>query len=217
MHETYRMLAHEQELDLEREARKRSLASHAPNGMRHRRRRNVLTALILGFAAAAIIASSAQTSVSNYTPEALRALSLRAEAMNDQYQSMGYERALENRSAGMNKLYQTQALRPDDRSGIRGAEPTVVTPDLAEIQRHVRAGAIGSQATVSSPDDRAGLHGPGIVRSPEFVTAKGGGFDWADASIGGAAALGFVLLAAGAITFAVRGRRTVRSARVVVP
>jgi hypothetical protein len=181
MYETYRMLAHEHELDLEREARKRSLASRARRvntggGTRHRRRKNLLKALILGFAAAAIVASAAQARVSD----------------------------------------RTQALRPDDRSGIRVVEPTVVTPDLSEIQRHVTADEIGSRAGVSRPDDRAGGHGPGIVRSPELVTAKGGGFDWADASIGAGAALGFLLLVAGATTLAVRGRRAVRSARVVV-
>jgi hypothetical protein len=170
-----------------------------------------LRALILGFATAAIVVSAAEARVSNYntsaqqartamnqsyTPEALRALALRSEAMNQQYQS--------------------QAIRPDDRSGSRGVESTVATPwmgqinryvfddqeallatstpDLSEIQRHVRADAALSQGSTSRPDDRAGFRGPGIVETPQLVTVSGGGFDWTDASIGFGVTAGMVLL-----------------------
>ena len=180
--------------------------------MKYRRRKNLLRVLILGFAAAAIVASTAQARVSNYntsaqkartalnqsyTPEALRALALRSEAMNQryqQYQSTPYVRALELRSQGLNKLYQGEAVRPDDRSGIRGVEPTVVGSDLSEIQRHVRADEIGSSSVSTRPDDKAGLRGPGIVQTPEFVTASSGGFDWKDAGIGAGTAAGVALL-----------------------
>jgi hypothetical protein len=169
--------------------------------MRHRRRKNLLKMLILGFAASAIVAAGAQASYhtteaqnarsalnQTYSPEALRALTLRSEAMNEQYQSL--------------------ATRPDDRSGVRGIESQSVTPDLSEVQRHVKADAYVSQSTrpddragsrgpgtVSTrPDDRAGFRGPGTVRTPEVVAVKGDGFDWKDAGIGAGAMIGIVLV-----------------------
>src|SRR5262249_32084487 len=170
-----------------------------------RRRKNFLRALVLGFAAAAIVASGAQAKPGSYyntsaqqardalnqsyTPEALKALSLRSEAMNQQYQTSAYIRGLELRSEALNKLYQLDAVRPDDRAGIRGVEPLAVGSDLSEVQRHLRADEIGSTSTVSTrPDDRAGIHGPGIVQTPEVVSASGNSFDWKDAGIGAAAA-----------------------------
>jgi hypothetical protein len=141
--------------------------------------------LILGFAASAIVAAGAQASYhtteaqnarsalnQTYSPEALRALTLRSEAMNEQYQSL--------------------ATRPDDRSGVRGIESQSVTPDLSEVQRHVKADEFGSQST--RPDDRAGFRGPGTVRTPEVVAVKGDGFDWKDAGIGAGAMIGIVLV-----------------------
>ena len=151
--------------------------------MRHRRRKNLLKMLILGFAASAIVATGAQASYhtteaqnarsalnQTYSPEALRALTLRSEAMNEQYQSL--------------------ATRPDDRSGVRGIESQSLTPDLSEVQRHVKADAYVSQST--RPDDRAGFRGPG--RTPEVVAVKGDGFDWKDAGIGAGAMFGIVLV-----------------------
>jgi hypothetical protein len=145
--------------------------------------------LILGFAASAIVASTAQARVGSnyntsaqdarsalnhtYSPEALRALTLRSEAMNEQYQSL--------------------AVRPDDRSGVRGIESQGVTPDLSEVQRHVKADEFGSSSS-TRPDDKAGIRGPGIVRTPELVTSNGSGFDWTDAGIGAGTTLGVVLL-----------------------
>jgi hypothetical protein len=141
--------------------------------------------LILGFAASAIVATGAQASYhtteaqnarsalnQTYSPEALRALTLRSEAMNEQYQSL--------------------ATRPDDRSGVRGIESQSLTPDLSEVQRHVKADAYVSQST--RPDDRAGFRGPGTVRTPEVVAVKGDGFDWKDAGIGAGAMFGIVLV-----------------------
>lgn len=176
--------------------------------MKFRRRKNLLKGLILSFATAAIVVPGAQASYhtqkaqearsalnQTYPPAALRALALRSEAMNQQYQSIASDRALELRSEGLNKLYQSQqVIRPDDRSGIRGSEPTAVTPDLSEVQRHVRSDAVVSQASIARPDDRAGFHGPGIVQTPELVSVKGGGFDWKDAGIGAGTTFGIVLV-----------------------
>jgi hypothetical protein len=187
--------------------------------MKFRRRKNLLKGLILSFATAAIVVSGAQASYhtqkaqearsalnQTYTPAALRALALRSEAMNQQYQSIASDRALELRSEGLNKLYQSQqvALRPDDRSGIRGSEPTAVTPDLSEVQRHVRSDEALSQASIARPDDRAGFRGPGIVQTPELVSVKGGGFDWKDAGIGAGTTFGIVLVLMSGLAFSRR-------------
>jgi hypothetical protein len=173
-----------------------------------RRRKNFLRALILGFATAAVVASGAQARVSyynssaqqarsalnqSYPPQALKALALRSEAMNQQYQSSGTE----IRTESLNKLGQLEAVRPDDRAGIRGVEPTVLGPvssDFQEIQRHIRADEVGSSSLSTRPDDKAGIHGPGIVQTPEVVTASGNGFDWQDAGIGAGTAMGIALV-----------------------
>jgi hypothetical protein len=177
--------------------------------MKHRKRKNLLKGLILSFATAAIVVSGAQASYhtlkaqearsalnQTYSPAALRALSLRSEAMNQQYQQVQGQWALELRSEAMNKKYQQVAGRPDDRSGIRGVESTSVAPDLAEIQRHVKADQSLSQSVSSGPDNRAGIRGPGTVeiRTPQFVTVKSDGFDWKDASIGAGSTFGIVVV-----------------------
>ena len=175
--------------------------------MKHRRRKNLLKGLILSFATAAIVVSGAQASYhtqkaqearsafnQSYSPEALRALSLRSEAMNQQYQQLQGPYARELRSEAMNKTNQQLAGRPDDRSGIRGVESTSATPDLSEIQRHVRADQSLSQSVSSGPDNRAGIRGPGTVRTPGLVTVKSNGFDWKDASVGAGTAFGISLV-----------------------
>ena len=115
--------------------------------MKYRRRKNLLKGLILSFATAAIVVSGAQASYhtqkaqearsalnQSYSPEALRALSLRSEAMNQQYQQVQGQWALELRSEAINK-YQQLAGRPDDRSGIRGPGTIQVrTPELVTVK-----------------------------------------------------------------------------------
>jgi len=182
--------------------------------MKYRRRKSLLKGLILAFATAAIVVPGAEASYhtqkaqearsamnQTYSPAALRALSLRSEAMNVQYQQPQGLWALELRSEAMNKKYQQLAGRPDDRSGIRGVESTSVTPDLAEIQRHVRADQSLSQSASNGPDNRAGIRGPGAVeiRTPQFVTVKSDGFHWKDASIGAGSAFGIALVLMGGL------------------
>jgi hypothetical protein len=165
-----------------------------------RRRKNLLRVLVLGFATAAIVASTAQAKPmpSNYNTSAQEART----ALNQTYTPAAMK-ALELRSEGMNKLYQASqvsAVRPDDRVGVRGVEPTVATgvvgSDYREILRHIRADEVASgSSTVSTrPDDKAGIHGPGIVQTPEVVTVNGDGFDWKDAGIGAGTALGVALV-----------------------
>ena len=174
--------------------------------MKYRRRKSLLKGLILAFATAAIVVPGAEASYhtqkaqearwalnQTYTPEALRALALRSEAMNQQYQSLGANYGLEIRSESMNKLYQAQAVRPDDRSGVRGIEPLQATPDLSEVQRHVAADQFVSQS-VARPDDRAGFRGPNVIRTPELVPVNSDGFNWQDASIGAGTAIGLTLV-----------------------
>ena len=185
-----------------------------------RKRKNFLRALVLGFAVTAVLASGAQARVSNYNqsaqaardglnqtypPQALKALALRSEAMNQQYQSLGS--GTEIRTESLNKLGQLEAVRPDDRAGIRGVEPTSVGSDYREILRHIRADEVGSSSSSVStrPDDKAGVHGPGIVQTPEVVTASGDGFDWKDAGIGAGTAMGIALALMGG--FVVSRRR----------
>jgi len=165
--------------------------------MKFRKRKNLLKGLILSFATAAIVVPGAQASYhtqkaqearsalnQTYPPAALRALALRSEAMNQQYQSV--------------------SIRPDDRSGIRGTEPTAVTSDLSELRRHVKDDAYVSQASIARPDDRAGNRGPGIVQTPELVSVKGGGFDWKDAGIGAGTTFGIVLVLMSGLAFSKR-------------
>ena len=166
-----------------------------------RRRKNFLRALVLGFATAAIVASGAQARPGNYNQsaqqarDAFKALTLRSEAMNQQYQSVG---GTEIRTESLNKLRQLEAVRPDDRAGTRGVEPTaapaVVSSDYQEILRLMRADGLSSSTVSTRPDDKAGIHGPGIVKTSEPVSASGSSFDWTDAGIGAGTALGVALV-----------------------
>ena len=67
------------------------------------------------------------------------------------------------------------SVRPDDLPGLRG-------PGVTATRVSVR------------PDDLPGLRGPGVVATAPTVFATDAGFDWADAAIGGAVALGVVVL-----------------------
>ena len=186
--------------------------------MKYRRRKSLLKGLILAFATAAIVVPGAEASYhtqkaqearsalnQTYTPQALRALALRSEAMNQQYQSLGANYGLEIRSESINKLDQAQAVRPDDRSGVRGIEPVQSVTDVNAMQRRVElehiqqlvaADEVASASASSRPDDKAGFRGPGSVdtRSAELASVNGDGFNWKDASIGAGTAIGLTLV-----------------------
>ena len=178
-----------------------------------RRRKNFLRALVLGFATAAIVVSGAQARVSNYNlsaqqardalnqtypPQALKALSLRSEAMNKQYQSASSNPGVEIRTESLSKLGQLSVVRPDDRAGLHGVTPVSVqtATDLSEVQRQVEADRIASISAAESkrPDDKAGVHGPGSVETPTLVATGGSSFDWTDAGIGAGTAIGVALV-----------------------
>ena len=84
-----------------------------------------------------------------------------------------------------------KAERPDNRGGLIGV------------------GSVTSSAMAPArPDDRAGVRGPGSLSAsaaPTILVASDG-FDWLDASIGAAGAIGIALAAAGLLT-AARGHR----------
>jgi len=159
--------------------------------MKFRRRKNLLKGLILSFATAAIVIPTAQARVSNYNTSSQQART----ALNQSYSPQSL-RALSLRSEAMNELYQGQSIRPDDRTGVRGVEPAQAITDLSEVQRHVKADQIGSASVSSRPDDKAGFRGPGTVesRTAELASVKGDGFNWQDASIGAGTTIGIALV-----------------------
>ena len=99
----------------------------------------------------------------------------------------------------------TVSISPDDRPGARGSSPTT---DLATVAPDDRAGVrgIGRSALNLSPDDRLGPRGDTVAqtRPPATIIVRPGGFDWADAGIGAAVAIGAALLGAGML---LAGRR----------
>lgn len=111
----------------------------------------------------------------------------------------------------------TDAVRPDDRAwrGV-GAAPVIVTSESGSLRPDDRAthgpGAldVAGSADIVRPDDRAWR---GVGPAPTIVPIASpsvrfdGGFDWIDAGIGAAGALGLALLLAGASVIAVRRNR----------
>lgn len=66
-----------------------------------------------------------------------------------------------------------------------------------------------ASGTALRPDDRPGPRGPGtaVDSRPIVVVDRPNGFDWVDAGVGAAAALGLVLLASGVSLVARRHRK----------
>jgi hypothetical protein len=81
---------------------------------------------------------------------------------------------------------QTSVTRPDDRSGVRGSGARV---------------SAGPAEPIVRPDDRPGPQGPGTVSDerPVIVASLGDAFDWLDAGIGAAFALGLIAVGGGAL------------------
>jgi hypothetical protein len=159
--------------------------------MKFRRRKNLLKGLILSFATAAIVIPTAQARVSNYNTSSQQART----ALNQTYSPEAL-RALSLRSEAMNTLYQGQSIRPDDRTGVRGVEPVQAVTDVNAMQRRVKDDLIASAPASSRPDDKAGFRGPGTIesRTAELASVKGDGFDWQDASIGAGTTIGIALV-----------------------
>jgi hypothetical protein len=160
--------------------------------MKHRRRKGI-RAVILALATTAILVPAASAKIyeggstgyvnvqeaPGYTPQALKAMNERWNAMAEAYQ---------------------QRVRPDDRAGTHGigsvTAPDYVDRELAKLQ--AKAALVAQSFHV---DDRAGIRGPGPVETPKVVSSHGDGFDWTDAGIGASVALlAAVILAAVAMT-----------------
>lgn len=106
------------------------------------------------------------------------------------------------------------AVRPDDRSGVRGVPATTA---VAVVRPDDRAGFRGvgvtSVSTSVRPDDRGGARGvgdePRTVAAGTDNSARGpeSGFDWAAALAGAGAATAVMLLSAWALTVRRNHRR----------
>jgi hypothetical protein len=158
------------------------------------RRKRILKGLALAFATAVVVVPTAGARVhpyvasssnsTGYSPQALRALELRSEGMNQRY-------------------VQFATTRPDDRAGIRGSSSEAIIPDA--FSREVTKSASESTA-IKHADDRAGIRGPGFVPTPVLVSAPSNGFDWGDAGIGAGTVLASALVLLGSVAMTRRNR-----------
>ncbi len=95
-------------------------------------------------------------------------------------------------------LAASAAIRPDDRSGPRGAD---------------FRGVGGTHSTALRPDDRAGLRGTYLrtVALPVANLRSDNGFDWSAAGAGAGSATALILLLTGAALILRRNYRRVGS------
>jgi hypothetical protein len=111
------------------------------------------------------------------------------------------------------------AIRPDDRSGVRGVAAASATVGVRpDYRAGFRGTVVASPLASVRPDDRAGLRG--VVREPYAIALGGqrsvpgtdGGFDWTAAGAGAGTAMTVVLLLAWALTLRRSHRRAEASA-----
>lgn len=135
------------------------------------RRRKTLGSLIVALAVAAIVAPMAQAGF-----QARSERSAGVQPASSFYSSPAYH-ALMVRSAAMNSWYRQHSSTSTGGSAI----PDAFARELTK--------AASVAAVVRHADDRAGVRGPGITRTPQLVASTGDGFNWGDASLGAGAAL----------------------------
>ena len=105
----------------------------------------------------------------------------------------------------------TTSTRPDDRAW-RGVGPAPVNEASAGVRPDDRAthgpGAVGA-VDIVRPDDRAwrGVGSAPVIVETESPASRVDGFDWADAGIGAAGALGIALLLMGSSALVLRRQR----------
>jgi hypothetical protein len=152
--------------------------------MKNRNHRRALRrSVALGLAAAAVVVPTAQARHAD-SERAVPAVT------GTTGSDASYYRALALRSQGLNQLYRANPYASYYRALQLRSE------GLNQLAR----------ATVISPDDRAGVRGPGTSPTPIVVSAPSTGFDWGDAGIGAGSALLAIALLGGGL--AVVARRT---------
>jgi hypothetical protein len=167
-----------------------------------------------------------KSAASYYTPQALKAEGARWTAMAKALGGMpaaSYYTLQALKSDGLRLQGQAEAyagvtsspaVRPDDRAGIHSVDGLALydtqdrifaIADPEELVRNEPGYAPASPTTAQPvqpvlsvrPDNRPGTHGVGPTVEP--VPVSGGGFDWADWSIGIGSGFGATLLAAAAM------------------
>jgi hypothetical protein len=160
---------------------------------KHSVRRMILTVTALLLVAGSSVAAAANTRPAGLSPQAYRAEMIRGEAMNKLYgaDASGPSRADQVRAAALDKRYAnawTRVSPAEFRTLVEafGAEvTTIMTPQQARAEL-ARGHGLNRLAARYA-----------IAASPASVAA-GKSFDWGDAGIGVAAAIGAMLLAAAA-------------------
>lgn len=103
-------------------------------------------------------------------------------------------RAIELRSEALNRNYHLGAFRNVNTDAAEAERALMLRSDALNRKYHLGRYLHRGASSSASP-------------SPRVV--KSSGFDWRDASIGGAATLGLLLIAGGTTALAVRRRRTI--------
>jgi hypothetical protein len=144
------------------------------------RSRKTMTGLIAALTVAAIAAPVAQA---GFEVRSERSKVVRPASTF--YSSPAYH-ALMVRSAAMNTWFREHPSTPVASSAI----PDAFSREVTKAQSAALA--------VRHADDRTGIRGPGITRTPQVVSTSGDGFDWGDAFLGAGVALaGSIALVAG--------------------
>lgn len=100
----------------------------------------------------------------------------------------------------------TQIVSPDDRSAYRGSSAQIVSPDDRSLARGTPTEPVATP--IVSPDDRSFVRSTELPNAPVTVsvTTASSDFRWADAGLGAALMLAFVLVL-GSATVAIRHQR----------
>jgi hypothetical protein len=165
-----------------------------------------------------------QSAASHYTPQALKAMGARYQAMADAYakRSAGTASRAATSVPKSSPYYYGGNVAPVTTKKTSGAATSVpksspyyyggnvapVTTKTAHAttrQYDVGGTLVFPDATNVRPDDRAALRGVDPVQP--VITPDPSGFDWGDATIGAAGGAGAALLLIGATLIAMLGRR----------
>jgi hypothetical protein len=171
-------------------------------------------------------APAQSAAASHYTPQALRAMGARYQAMADAYakRSRGTAAATSVPKSspyyyGGNVAPVTTKQRSDATASVPESSPYYYGGNVAPVTTKPSAHATTRQYDVGGtlvspdvppsvrPDDRAAARGADPAQPVVAVTPDPSGFDWGDATIGAAGGAGAALLLIGATLIAMLGRR----------